>query len=53
MGTALLIAAVYVCRDRGCHRVRWEVETDNADAIRFYERLGARLRTKGIFGWDV
>lgn len=31
--------------------VRWGVECDNADAQRFYRRLGARLRPKTIATW--
>lgn len=31
--------------------IRWGVETDNTDAQRFYERLGARLRDKVLAGW--
>ncbi len=38
---------------RGYPRIRWEVQTDNVAAIRFYERLGATMRTKGVFVWDV
>lgn len=53
IGEALMLKASQVCKSRGAHRIRWEVETDNATAIRFYERLGAKLRIKGIFGWDV
>jgi len=53
VGEALMHAARAACRARGVPRLRWEVQPDNAAAIRFYERLGARLRTKGIFGWDA
>lgn len=53
IGEALMLAARGLCRARGLHRVRWEVQPDNEAAIRFYERLGARMRTKGVFGWDV
>ena len=53
VGGALMLKARQVCVSRGRHRIRWEVEPGNAAAIRFYERLGARLRTKGMFGWDV
>ena len=31
--------------------VRWELEVENTGAWRFYERLGASVRTKGIAGW--
>lgn len=53
IGEALMLGAKQVCRANGRLRMRWEVEPDNSAAIRFYERLGAKLRTKGVFGWDV
>jgi ribosomal protein S18 acetylase RimI-like enzyme len=31
--------------------IRWEMESDNRAAQRFYLRLGARLRTKVIAAW--
>jgi len=37
--------------DRTGAIVRWEAETGNAAAHRFYERLGAALRTKVIAAW--
>lgn len=53
IGEALMGRARDRCLEKGCHRVRWEVQPDNAGAIRFYERLGATLRAKGVFVWDV
>jgi GNAT superfamily N-acetyltransferase len=53
VGEALMRALKQVCADRGLQRLRWEVQPDNTAAIRFYERIGARMRTKGIFYWDV
>ena len=53
IGEALMLKARQVCRAQGHNRVRWEVQPDNAAAIRFYERLGATMRTKGVFGWDA
>lgn len=53
VGEALMHAARAACRACGAARLRWEVEADNAAAIRFYERLGATMRTKGLFGWDA
>jgi len=50
VGEALMPAARAACRARGAARLRWEVESDNADAIRFYQRLDATLRTKNLFG---
>lgn len=41
------------CVRIGVSRVRWEVQADNRNAIRFYERLGARMAEKGVFSWDI
>ena len=51
VGEALMQRARGLCRELGLPRLRWEVQADNAGAIRFYERLGAVMRTKGVFGW--
>lgn len=53
VGEALMLAARTVCTESGLSRMRWEVQADNEDAIRFYERLGARYDEKGVFRWDV
>ncbi|MDR7268610.1 GNAT superfamily N-acetyltransferase [Pelomonas saccharophila] len=37
----------------GANRLRWEVNARNASAIRFYERLGAAVTTKGFCAWEV
>jgi ribosomal protein S18 acetylase RimI-like enzyme len=41
------------CAGIGVSRIRWEVEADNRNAIRFYQRLGAQVTEKGIFSWDI
>src|SRR3989475_6875269 len=43
-GRALLRALARVALERGCRRMEWAVLHWNRPAIRFYERLGARLR---------
>ena len=53
VGEVLMREARAVCAALGLPRLRWEVEPDNAAAIRFYERLGAVMRTKGVFGWSA
>lgn len=40
VGSALIDAAEAAARARHCHALRLEVRTDNASAIRLYERLG-------------
>jgi ribosomal protein S18 acetylase RimI-like enzyme len=53
VGEALMLKAKQICGLRGCQRIRWEVEPDNQGAIRFYQRLGAVVRIKGMFNWKV
>jgi ribosomal protein S18 acetylase RimI-like enzyme len=40
IGEALMHQLQQVCAERDLHRMKWEVEPDNVDVIRFYERLG-------------
>jgi len=47
-GRALLAALAKIAVARGCGRVEWAVLDWNRPAIRFYERLGARLRRDWI-----
>jgi len=42
IGTALLSRLAQLAVARGCGRLEWSVLDWNVDAIRFYERLGAR-----------
>jgi GNAT superfamily N-acetyltransferase len=42
VGRAMLERLAQVAIDRGCGRLEWAVLDWNQDAIRFYERLGAR-----------
>jgi GNAT superfamily N-acetyltransferase len=42
VGRALLENLAQLAVDRGCGRLEWAVLNWNKDAIRFYERLGAR-----------
>ncbi len=53
VGEALMMRARELCQAQGGARLRWEVQPDNAAAIRFYQRLGAVMRSKGIFTWDA
>jgi GNAT superfamily N-acetyltransferase len=53
VGEKLMFQAKEVCLTKGAARIKWEVETDNYAAIRFYERLGANIDIKGLFRWDV
>jgi GNAT superfamily N-acetyltransferase len=44
IGTALLAHLAQVAVQRGCGRLEWSVLDWNVDAIRFYEKLGARAQ---------
>ena len=48
-GRALLERLAKVAIDRGCGRLEWAVLNWNKDAIRFYERLGAKPNSE----WTV
>jgi GNAT superfamily N-acetyltransferase len=47
-GRALLTALAGIAGRRGCGRFEWAVLNWNTPAIRFYRRLGARLRKEWI-----
>ena len=47
-GRALLRALARIAVRRGCGRMEWTVLDWNAPSIRFYRRLGARLRREWI-----
>ena len=49
VGRALLSHLATLAVERDCGRLEWSVLDWNADAIRFYERLGARAMTE----WTV
>ena len=49
VGRALLERLAQVAVDRGCGRLEWAVLNWNQDAIRFYERLGAKPNSE----WTV
>ena len=53
IGEALMSRIKEICAEKRVNRVRWEVQLDNFGAIKFYERLGAEMTTKGIFKWTV
>jgi GNAT superfamily N-acetyltransferase len=47
-GQALLAAVARIALRRGCGRMEWTVLDWNAPSIRFYKRLGAKLRKEWI-----
>lgn len=53
IGEALMHEAKLLCQSRNTKLIRWEVQKDNPGAIKFYERLGAKMKIKGIFRWEL
>ncbi|WP_299381169.1 GNAT family N-acetyltransferase [uncultured Kiloniella sp.] len=53
VGENLMLAAQDLCKTKGVERLRWEVQQDNHKAIKFYQRLGARVDIKGVCKWAV
>ena len=47
-GRALLAALARIAVRRGCGRMEWAVLDWNAPSIRFYEKLGAKLRREWV-----
>ena len=44
IGTQLIEQLCQISQHRGCGRIDWTVDVNNAAGIRFYERMGARLK---------
>lgn len=53
IGEAMLRWLRHFAAQTGADRLRWEVQPHNAGAIRFYERLGARVVPKGVCAWEL
>lgn len=47
-GGALMQGARAVCEKNGCSHMKWEVQSDNEEAIAFYEEQGATISLRGI-----
>ncbi|MGI9237967.1 MAG: GNAT family N-acetyltransferase [Woeseiaceae bacterium] len=52
IGETLMLEAKKLCESLDISRIKWEVQTDNHGAKRFYGRLGAKYYEKGVFAWD-
>lgn len=48
-GRLLVDAAIRFAREQGCATLQWQTPHWNIDAIRFYQRLGARSQAKERF----
>lgn len=51
VGVALMYRARHLAHGAGVARLRWEAKPWNDAAIRFYERMGAPMKLKGVFFW--
>ena len=53
VGHALMTFLACLALERGCTRFDWTAETDNPEALAFYDRLGARrVEEKVYFRFD-
>ena len=48
VGAALMQEAKVICNANGCSHIKWEVLSDNENAIEFYKNLGATISFRGI-----
>lgn len=46
IGTQLIEQLCQIAQHRGCGRIDWTVNINNDAGIRFYQRMGARLKTE-------
>ncbi len=53
IGKALMHKIQEIGRHLDTDIIKWEVEIDNARAIKFYRSLGAKLHHKGMFQWKI
>ncbi len=53
VGLQLMQHAQNLCKGNAVGLMRWEVQKDNVSAIKFYNRLGAKMAEKGIFRWKL
>ncbi len=53
IGEALMQEMKRHGKEKGIQRIKWEVEKENVAAIRFYERLGAKVSIKGVCTWEL
>nr|WP_241264122.1 GNAT family N-acetyltransferase [Bowmanella dokdonensis] len=53
IGEALMQELSNICRTRDIQRIKWEVQQDNHQAIKFYRRLGAEVEPKGVCRWNL
>ncbi|WP_434361096.1 GNAT family N-acetyltransferase [Parasalinivibrio latis] len=52
VGEALMLEARERCFSTGRKYMRWEVQENNERGIRFYKRLGAKVKIVGVCRWQ-
>ncbi len=53
VGQKLMQYAKDVCTSNNIEHIKWEVESNNEKAIRFYKKLGADIYNKSIVKWKI
>ena len=53
VGVALMQEAKNVCKKNSCLNMKWEVESDNENAIAFYKKSGATVSFRGIGSFNL
>ena len=53
IGEKLMSFAKNLCEKQNLKMIKWEVESDNKGAIKFYRRIGAEVNIKGVGRWFI
>jgi len=53
IGLKLMQYAKDICTSNNIELIKWEVESTNEKAIRFYKKLGAEVNNKSIVKWHI
>ncbi|TJY35975.1 GNAT family N-acetyltransferase [Pontimicrobium aquaticum] len=53
IGLKLLQYAKDICTSNNIELIKWEVESNNEKAIRFYKKLGAEIHNKSMVKWHI
>ncbi|MDC6404646.1 MULTISPECIES: GNAT family N-acetyltransferase [Maribacter] len=53
IGQKLMQYAKDLCASNNIELIKWEVESNNEKAIRFYKKLGAEVNKKSIVKWHL
>lgn len=53
IGEKLMLESRKHAENLGVRCLKWEVDTNNSSAIRFYKRIGATYYEKGVLRWET